>query len=283
MRQVDVQPEQRTELESTSSDVEIAHVSGRRPAVLASVMVIGILIAMVWIGMSGRTNPSPAPSLAAVAEVPTLSLSPTASPAPPSTTPDPVPASSASPSNVTPEEIYGVYAQIGDAQYITILSEPAPGHLFGRLRVPLPLAETDGTFVFQQFASRDVRGQPVSIADWPINVDALAADSPMFLAVNATLPPRRTIQNAPRPVERGYHLTVTGQRRGEQGELTINVSIGPNRQLQGNDGILGWAGVSQLRKQKVDRTRGRYNYCRWDVGAIAARPNPGTDESDCLG
>jgi hypothetical protein len=282
VRQVDLQPEQRTELESANAGLEIAHVSGRRPAVLASVVVIGALIAMVWVGMSGRTNPSPAPTLPAVAEVPTLSPSPTDSPASPSTL-DPEPDSTASPSNRGPEEVYGVYAQIGDVQYITILSEPEPGHLFGRLRVPLPLTETDGTFVFQQFASREVRGQPVAIADWPINVDALAADSPLFLAVNATLPPRRTIQNAPRPVERGYHLTVTGQRRGEQGELTINVSIGPNRQLQGNDGILGWAVVSQLRKPKVDRTRGRYNYCRWDVGAMAARPKPGTDESDCQG
>jgi len=76
---------------------------------------------------------------------------------------------------------------------------------------------------------------------------------------------------------------VTGQRRGAEGELTIDVTIGPNRQLQGNDGILGWAVVSQLQKPNVDRQRGRYNYCRWDVGALSARPRPGTDEAECQG
>ena len=136
-------------------------------------------------------------------------------------------------------------------------------------------------FVFQQFSPAAVGGELVSIADWPLNVDALAADSPEFLAVNATLPARRTIRGAPRPVERGYHLTVVGQRKGDQGELTIDIKIGPNRQLQGNDGILGWAVVSQLRKPHVDRTQGRYNFCRWDVGAMAAPPRPGTDEADC--
>lgn len=283
MRQFDEQPEQRTELESTGSNLETARISGRRPAVLATIVVVGVLGAMVWVGMSGRSSLPPAPNVPAVADVPTTapaqtpSLVPTAAPV---ETPDPI----TTPRDIEFNDVYGVFAQLGDRQYITILSEPEPGHLFGRLRLPLPQAETEGMFAFQLFSSPTVRdGRPVAIADWPLNVDALAADSPLFLAVNATLPPRRSIRNAPLPVERGYHLTVTGQRRGAEGELTIDVNIGPNRQLQGNDGILGWAVVSQLRKPAVDRTRGRYNFCRWDVGAMSARPRPGTDEADCQG
>ena len=247
-------------------------------------LVAGVLIAVVWVGMSGR---SPTPPPVTFNPVAVVEHTPANSPAPlptPTAQPGADDGPTAVPAPLTPVsgDVFGVSAVLGDAQYITILSEPEPGHLTGRLRLPIPVPAEEGTFVFQQFSSAEVPGQSVSIADWPITVAALSADSSEFYAVNATLPARRTIVGAPRPVERGYRLTVVGQRNGNEGELVINVRIGPNRQLQGNDGILGWAVVAQLEPIAfVPRERGRYNYCRWDVGAMAAPPRPGTDEADC--
>ncbi len=208
MRQPQPPTEPQAELETTESKLEFAHISGRRNAQLAAVAVIGVLIAVVWVGMSGRTTPVPPVTFNPIVAV---EPEPTETP-----TSQPTPTAQPSASN-GPQDVFGVYAELGDTQYITILSEPEPGRLFGRIRVPLPLPSTDGTFVFQQFSSAAVRGRPVPIADWPLKVDALAADSPAFLAVNATLPARRTIIGAPRPVERGYRLTVVGQRIGTQG------------------------------------------------------------------
>ncbi len=278
MRQSQQQPEQRTELESTKSELEVAHISGRRPAVVAAIVVVGVLVAMVWVGMSGRTNPKPAPSLPAVADVPTADppATPAATPRATCCAPDVAPDPSTTPA--VPADIYGASLQMGDAMSTIVLREVEPGHLFGRMRLTLPISESDGTFLFQHFSAQTVIGQPVPIADWPINLEALAADSPLFTAVNATLPARRTIPNASRPVERGYRLTVTGQRRGAEGELTVDVKIGPNRQLQGNDGILGWPVVYRLDPFADDPPeRGPSGYC----GPDTAPPAPGPNEPDC--
>ena len=279
MRQLQQQPEQRTEqrteLESTKSELEIAHIAGRRPAVGAAIVVIGVLVAMVWVGMSGRTNPNPVPSFPAVADIPTADP-----PETPAANPRATPVASAEPAEGPSREvgdIFGVYAVLGDFQFATILSESEPGHLVGRLRVPLPPPASEGTFAFQQFSSEDLPGRSVPIADWPINVDALEGDGSEFFAVNAELPARRTIVDAPRPVQNGYRLTVVGERNGDQGELTIHVRIGPYRQLEGNDGILAWPVVYPLRPFASDTPDGPSGYC----GPEAAPPAPRPDEPDC--
>src|SRR5688572_29224810 len=163
-------PGQRAELEASESSLEIAHIGGRRNAQLATVLVVGVLIAFVWVGVSGRTNPPPVPPVTfpPVAEATTA---PSVSPQP---TPDDTPQPTSGPPAIG--DVFGVSAELGDAQYITILDEPEPGHLVGRLRLPLPVATADGIFSFQQFSSASVPGLAVPIADWPISVNLLAAD-----------------------------------------------------------------------------------------------------------
>lgn len=267
----------RVDLETTGSSLETARISGQRSAILASLAVAGVLIAVVWAGISGRTTAPPSHTFKPVAQLgPTgePAIQPTISPA---EAPSPVPDAIA----YELRDVFGVYAELGDAQYATILSEPEPGHLRGRLQLPLPLSEKDGSFVFQQFTSASRPGISVPIADWPINLDALEADSPEFYAVNATLPARRTIVDAPRPVANGFKLTVVGKRNGNLGEFSINVRIGPNRQLQGNDGILGWPVVSQLDQPGSDQDDQGEIKCSGYVGVEAVPPRPDPAKLDC--
>jgi hypothetical protein len=268
--------EQRMELESTGSSLETARIGGHRSAIIAALAVVGVLVAVVWVGVSGRPTPAPLATFNPVADLdptPGSAAAPTVNPTG-DLVPDPTPGAVAA----VPRDIFGVFANLGDVQFATILAEPEPGHLVGRLSVPIPPPASDGTFAFQQFSSEDGRGLTIPIADWPINVDALAADSPEFIAVNAELPARRTIVGAPRPVEHGYRLTVVGRRNGSTGEFTISIRIGPNRQLDGNDGILGWPVVNQPPTSDVEPSEGDASgYC----GPEAAPPAPGPDETDC--
>ncbi len=185
-----------------------------------------------------------------------------------------------------PDDIFGVYVVLGDSQFLTILAESEPGHLTGRLRLPIPPPATQGTFVFQQFSAPSARGQPVPVAQWPIRVEGLVAASGLeYVVVDETWPARRTLLNVPRPVMRGFHITVHAQSGVDSGELKIDIQIGPNQRILGDDGIYGWPVVEQLnvRHRKPIRPRGFYSQCRWDIGPMAARTQPGTDMSECRG
>lgn len=57
----------------------------------------------------------------------------------------------------------------------------------------------------------------------------------------------------------------------------------PRTQLEGNDGIFGWAVVAQLASYRMPRGPGLFNRCRWDVGPQAARPLGTHDEASCPG
>lgn len=219
---------------------EVMLVRGGVSAHIGAIVVAGMLVAVVWIGMSGRSAP-PAPRSAP----PVAAQSSKA--ATPELQPTPIAAPAAGPAVSRPNDVFGVYAKLGDSQFITILAEPEPGLLTGRLRVPIPPPATRGTFVFQQFSAPSAPGQPVHVAHWPLRVEMLVAASRReSVVVDATVPARRTKVNAPRPVQRGFRLTVRAQSGVASGELLIEVQIGPNRQLVGDDGIFGWPVVTQL-------------------------------------
>jgi hypothetical protein len=264
---------------------QTARIGGRRPAVIGTVAVIGVLVAVVWVGMSGRSAPVAPPTNPAVAVLP--SEAPT--PGEPTVQPTPfILGQPDGPTSLVAEDVFGAFATFGFNRYITILTEPEPGHLVGRIAIPLPIDQNDGSFSFQQFSAPQARGRPVKIATWPINVETVAADSPQVVVVDQKMAARRTLLNAPRPLLRGFHLTVTAQRDGSAGELTIDVRIGPNQRILGDDGIFGWPTLANIRPRvdrpivvTYDRTRGRYNYCRWDLTPLSAPPRPGTDEAAC--
>jgi hypothetical protein len=65
----------------------------------------------------------------------------------------------------------------------------------------------------------------------------------------------------------------------------------PRNQLEGNDGIFGWAVVEQLAYLNADplagyagpRGPGLFNRCRWGFGPQGAPPRIDHDEAGCLG
>jgi hypothetical protein len=65
----------------------------------------------------------------------------------------------------------------------------------------------------------------------------------------------------------------------------------PRNQLEGNDGIFGWAVVAQLAYLNADplagytgpRGPGLFNRCRWGFGPQGAPPRGDHDEAGCLG
>ena len=274
------------DLESTA---QAGRVSGGRSARIAALLVAGVLVTVVWIGMSGRsTPPPPQPTNLAVAleptdAPPTTEPTPTATPAIGQEIPDgPV---------AEADEVFGVYAEFGFNQYITVLSEPEPGHLVGHLQMRLPIPDAKGIFVFEQLASRDLTGGPRFIGDWPISVETVSANGPDVLVLNVSPPARRSMLGSPTPVNRGFQLQVNARRDLANGELQIDVRIGPTRQIVGDDGLLGWPSVATMTAMQptvdrpvvvvYDRSRGLYNRCRWDLSPISAPPRPGTDEASC--
>jgi hypothetical protein len=278
------EPFEPPQLEPTGGP-QIARIGGRRSAVIGTVAVIGVLIAVIWVGISGRSAPVAPPPNPAVAVLP--SAAPTAG----EPTARPTPFTLGEPDGPTAlvaGDVFGAFATFGYNRYITILTESEPDHLIGRIAIPLPIDQNDGTFSFQQFSAPQARGRPVKIATWPINVESVAADSPLVVVVDESMAARRTLLNAPRPLLRGFHLTVTAQRDGIAGELAIDILIGPNQRILGDDGIFGWPTLANIRPAvdrpivvTYDRTRGRYNYCRWDLAPLSAPPRPGTDEAAC--
>ncbi len=248
---------------------ETARIGGRRSGIIGAVVVVGVLVAVIWVGASGRpAAPIVPPTDPAVAALPSVAPTPTA--VEPSSRPTQfVIGQPDGPTSLVGDDVYGAYAQFGTNQYITILTESEPNHLVGRLGVELPLEEGEGTLVFEQFSRIDR-----FIGKWPINVETLAADSPVVVVVDTSTIAQSNPADAPRPVLRGFHLTVTAQRTGKSGELLIDVRIGP---------IIA-SGPPRVDRPAVvtyDRTRGRYNYCRWDVTPLSAPPRPGTDEAAC--
>lgn len=274
------------DLESTS---QAGRVSGGRSARIAALLVAGVLVSVIWIGISGRSARPPQPTNVAVA------LEPTAAPTTPEPTLSAIPAIGQEipdgPVAAAPGEVFGVYAEFGFNQYITILSEVEPGHLVGRLRMPLPIPEPQGTFVFELFSSPSTIGGPVYIGDWPINVEPVVTGGHAVVVVDASLPARRSKIGSPLAVVNGFHLMVSAERDVTTGELRVDVRIGPSREIVGDDGLLGWASVATMIAMQptverpvlviYDRSRGRYNRCRWDLSPISAPPRPGTDEAAC--
>ena len=174
------------------------------------------------------------PAVAEATTAPTASLQPT-----PEVTPQPT---SGPP---TIGDVFGVSARSsGDAQYITILDEPEPGHLVGRLRLPLPVATVDGIFAFQQFSSASAPGRPVPIADWPISVRFARGRQPSLHGRKRNAPGSA---NHSRRAEAGRaRLPPHGRRHDEssdQGELDDQHQYtAPTASCRAIDGVAGMGG-----------------------------------------
>jgi hypothetical protein len=120
-----------------------------------------------------------------------------------------------------------------------------------------------------------------------VGVAALLVGVVGFVVVNRPLPPP-----APSPTAPVVAVAPTAAPTPVPPVPTATPYAGPPRnQLEGNDGIFGWAVVEQLAYLNADplagytgpRGPGLFNRCRWGFGPQGAPPRDDHDEAGCLG
>src|SRR5688572_26165516 len=111
-----------TEVEPTQpTELGTVRLGGGRSARVAAVVVATALVSVVWVGFSGRSAPPPVPVAIASPSGPAL---PPSAPPTPVPTPPLVAGPAPGPVAYEPEDVFGAYVELGDSQFITILSEP---------------------------------------------------------------------------------------------------------------------------------------------------------------
>ena len=281
--------------------VETTRVGDGRSPRLGALAVVGVLVVVAWVGFSNRppASPSATPALAAVGQ-PTPEREPSAEPTA-SGTPLPfatAPASSAHPPGERPPDAVGagsgtrdyyvVQAAFELRTFTTLFTETAPGTFIAELSIPIPPPATRGELRLLGL-QETAPGTTISIGAWPLLLESLnAASGREYVVLDRRVVARPRLLNQPLPVLRGYRLTAAaeGGLGTGLGTLTVEIEMGPNGRIIGDDGIFGWPTVAQLPRtptlSRGLRERGAYNYCRWDIGVLAARPRFGNDESDCV-
>jgi len=266
--------------------VEVARVRGGISARVGAVAVASVLGAVIWIGVSGRPGPTvPASERPGVARAPTASPSTTVgetiTPVPNGPPSKPPAGASPAPVAFLTADDFSVVTTIGNSQLMTRLVPTEQGHLLATFRVPIPGPAKAGTLEFAQVWSSVSHDAWVTLATWDLPLESLSAEGGRdHVLLDRTIPARRTLRDAPFPVTRGYQITVRAPGGPNVGVLIVDIRLGPNRQLAGNDGIFGWPVVGQIHRETIARGRGLYNQCRWDISPVSGTPRSG-DEAGC--
>jgi hypothetical protein len=210
---------------------ETTRVRGGGSARIGAVVVAVVLVAIVWVGISGRPNPPPISAIPPVATAAAPSGGLGLSSARPDTA-VPTPDVTRAPTP-EPPETYGASLAMGNVRYVTILSELQPGHLTGELHFPSPPLWPTGTFTFSELWHDGQVEGAVAIDEWAIDLQALAsATRTAATLVEASVPAQRSLLGVPPPVTSGYEINVVGRNDLLFGQLLIDVRLGANR---GND------------------------------------------------
>jgi hypothetical protein len=178
-------------------------------------------------------------------------------------TPSAVPSPVARPPVIIPET-YAVRALIGDRTHIGVLEELEPGQLFTSVRVEVPSRGDPATLAIDQLWVNSLL--PPRIGEWRLPLRPLrAAGGDRRIVLDEVMSARPDLSDVPPIVRSGYSLTVYWENKLLFGLVSIEVRRGGPSPQPGS----------------IGHERGRYNYCRWDIGPLAAPPRPGTDEADC--
>jgi hypothetical protein len=209
---------------STSKSPEMARIGGGMNAKVGVAIFAVVLAAVVWVAISGRPQAGPAALLTAAgaaADLPsTAALTPEPSPSP-------------SPAPLPPLDSFGVILNLGDVGYMTTLD-----HLFGNLsavvRVPIPLQRDSGTLEFNQIWTHNGSQRTQMIGLWRIPLTAL--DDPKrdsTVLIDKEVAPRTKLIGAPSPLQRGYHIKVSGVNGLLFGLLSVEITLGPDMLVDG--------------------------------------------------
>ena len=229
------------------TSLETVRVSNGTSARIGAVAVAGLLVTVIWAAVSGQ--PAAPLTSSATAAPRQTALVAAVEPTPDARTPAPEPGNPGGPAPVarTSTHRYSIVARLGGRQFVTALDEDESGNLSGALAVPVELLATEGTLELARSWRTVSHDAWEPINSWPLKpADVSTGRGPEQLVLDKSVRPRRAIVNAPRPVVRGFRITVHALSSRDRGHLRIDIQLGPRGQLQGNDGIFGWPVVAQI-------------------------------------
>ena len=230
----------------------VTKVGGGLSPRLATLVAAGVLGAVVWVGLSGRSPNRPETSTStgdpntasATPATPVASPSQTGVAAAPSATPTRAPVLTPPPDRTheqTPRALpfardkYAVVADIDDRLYRTLMAEVEPGRFSGSFRVLFP-ADTSNRYdirLTQLWSRGSRRGNYVDIGSWPLYLvplqEATMVSGPVLQTGMSAQPGLRGV---PRAVERGFTMTVSAESRVTYGIVRVEIQFGPRAELR---------------------------------------------------
>jgi len=213
---------------------------------LVAVASVGLLLGVVWLGVSGRTAPpASTPEPAAAIGSPVAA---TATPAPSGPTaatprPDRTPiVRGGLPADTIPhasrrlgplgEDAFAITFWLEGRFYLNVLREQESGRLKAVTRVPLYSDMGDTSMQIIQLWTRDDRPPLAEIADYELPLSALLTGPTPGTLLEVVREARPLRQLAPRLVRRGYELTVGTDVRRDHAYLLFDLTMGgaPSRE-----------------------------------------------------
>ena len=252
---------------------------------VVAVASMGLLLAVAWLGVAGRSaQPASTPPAAAAIDSP---LAATATPAPSGTAP-PFPAASAptpavaseQPIRSAPlviprrfgplgEDAFAVTFWLEGRFYMNVLREQESGQLKAVTRVPLLPEIGDTPMQIIQLWTRDDRPPLAEIADYELPLGELLTGPRRGNLLEVELEARPRRQHAPRLIRTGYVLTVGRDVRRDHAYLMFDMTLGGPTGESATDRLLrisaGWPDFGR-------RLPGRAPYDDAVIGQQSERP-----------
>jgi hypothetical protein len=217
------------------SDQPLQPVTGRTgggfSARLAALLAVGVMAALVWMGVAGggpdpqEAEPTP-PLVVVTAPNPAATARAVAPSASPPSSPPSLPLAMPHRHGPLGEDAFAVALWLEGRFYMSVLRESMPGHLGAAMRVPLYPEMPTTTVQLIQLWTREDRPPLAEIADYLLDLDALLAVEAPEMLLDATTDPRPRRLNAPRLVREGYELVVTSDVQHDHAFLLFNVRVG---------------------------------------------------------
>jgi hypothetical protein len=202
------------------------------PARMTAIATVVLLVGVVWLGVSGRSDqadPAASPAPTAAGQPAPTALPRQASPPPvPTFTPDPM---SGFGEVMLGEDAYGVTTWLGDRFYMAVLRESQAGHLRATMRVPFAEFADAAELSLLQLWTRADRPALANIGSHQLQPNWLYASDEPYTALLSLVPSQTTSDDAPRLARQGYLLKVDVQPMGSYSYLIIGIEPGrPFRQ-----------------------------------------------------
>jgi hypothetical protein len=214
-------------------------VGGGLSARMTAIATVVLLVGVVWLGVSGRSDqadPAASPAPTAAGEPAATALPRQASPPPvPTFTPDPMPGFG---EIVLGDDAYGVTTWLGDRFYMAVLRESQAGHLRATMRLPFAELADAAELSLLQLWTRADRPALATIGTHQLEADWLVRSDEPYTAVLALVAAQTTSEDAPRLARQGYLLKVDVQPMGSYSYLVIDIELGrPLRRLPSIDDV----------------------------------------------